>query len=74
MTNVAKKRREDEDEEKESMLYMVDNSISTMVKLIVFQPTNGGLVNDQVVSNLWKLLPLTTDVEEARALHLLVLE
>jgi hypothetical protein len=64
----------EEDDEKESMLYMVDNSISTMVKLVVFQPTNGGLVNDQVVSNLWSLLPLTTDVEEARALHLLVLE
>lgn len=57
----------------ESFKYMSDNSMSTLAKVIIFQ-NDGNLVNDNMTKSLFEQLPLTTDVDEAQALHHLLLQ
>lgn len=52
---------------------MSDNSMSTLAKIIIFQ-NDGNLVNDNLTKSLIEQLPLTTDVDEAQALHHLLLQ
>ena len=64
-----------DDDEKESKLMLADNSISALVKIVMFQYDGGNVVKDELCSTvLLNKLPLTNDIEEAQAIHTLVLE
>lgn len=63
---------EDERESKESVR---DNSISTLAKCVLFQYDGGELVKPEIVQELFgSLLPIFKDLEEAQALHEVILE
>ena len=54
---------------------MVDNSISTLFKIVLFQNDGGSLVTAELVNKLLTvLLPIKHDVEEAEAVHTLFLQ
>ena len=54
---------------------LADNSVSALVKIIMFQYDGGNLVKDELCSTiLTSKLPLTNDFDEAQSIHTLVLE
>ena len=64
-----------DEDEKESKLMLSDNSVSALVKIIMFQYDGGNVVKDELCSTiLLHKLPLTHDFDEAQALHTLILE
>lgn len=67
VTEVPDKITEDD---KESYQNMVDNSISTLFKIVLYQNDGGALVTADLITKLLTvLLPLKNDVEEAVAVH-----
>jgi hypothetical protein len=55
-----------DEDEKESKLMLADNSISALVKIIMFQYDGGNIVKDELCSTiLTHKLPLTHDFDEA---------
>lgn len=52
--------------------FMVDNAVSALAKIIIFQ-NDGSLVTDDHTKHLLEQLPLKIDIDEARLLHHLVL-
>jgi hypothetical protein len=64
-----------DEDEKDSKLMLADNSISALVKIIMFQYDGGNVVKDELCSTiLTHKLPLTHDFDEAQAIHTLILE
>ena len=64
-----------DEDEKDSKLMLSDNSVSALVKIIMFQYDGGNVVKDELCSTiLMHKLPLTHDFDEAQALHTLILE
>ena len=64
-----------DEDEKDSKLMLADNSVSALVKIIMFQYDGGNVVKDELCSTiLTHKLPLTHDFDEAQAIHTLILE
>lgn len=64
-----------DEDERWSKEQMRDNSISTLTKLCLFQNDGGAVLKPEFVQELFgSLLPITKDLEEAQAIHELVLE
>ena len=64
-----------DEDEKDSKLMLADNSISALVKIIMFQYDAANVVKDELCSTiLTHKLPLTHDFDEAQAIHTLILE
>ena len=61
-----------DEDAKVSFSFMVDNSISTLVKIVIFQK-DGAIVDGEIVKNMLEQLPLKTDQEEAQSIHKLLL-
>lgn len=53
------------EDEAESKLLLSDNSLSTLLKIIIYQHDGGVMVTDTLVSHLLNALPLKTDIDEA---------
>ena len=64
-----------DEDEKDSKLMLADNSVSALVKIIMFQYDGGNFAKDELCSTiLTHKLPLTHDFDEAQAIHTLILE
>ena len=64
-----------DEDEKDSKLMLADNSISALVKIIMFQYDGGNVVKDELCSTIHThKLPHTHDFDEAQAIHTLILE
>ena len=65
----------DMDEElQESKLNLADNSISALLKIVIFQNDGGAIVKPDVLPTVLAMLPLTSDFEEAQAANELFFE
>jgi hypothetical protein len=54
---------------------LADNSISALVKVIMFQYDGGNVVKDELCSTILShKLPITNDIDEAQAIHTMILE
>jgi len=54
---------------------MIDNSISTLFKFVIYQNDGGQVIKPELVKSLLTtLMPIKNDLEEANTLHCLFLE
>jgi hypothetical protein len=62
------------EDEKESLLYLKDNSVSALTKLVLFQYDGGNVISDDLVNALLtQVHPLKTDLDEAQDINCLVM-
>ena len=63
-----------DEEEQDSKLNLADNSISALLKIVIFQNDGGAVVTPEMLPTVLGQLPLTTDFEEAQAVNELIFE
>jgi len=63
-----------DEDQRYDMNSMRDNSISTLMKLVLFQNDGGAILKQEMVQEAFSsLLPLKVDVEEAQDIHEIIL-
>jgi len=63
-----------DEDQRYDMNSMRDNSISTLMKLVLFQNDGGAILKQEMVHEAFSsLLPLKVDVEEAQDIHEIIL-